>query len=88
MSVWQGQRPRALLNSPNVQWHTSADAHPSASGVYLTRNNRDQIWFKYFDAYSDEWCMSWGEMKENSACQTAKIHSVDLPLYVTSWAKH
>ncbi|TXT38634.1 MAG: hypothetical protein FD135_2737 [Comamonadaceae bacterium] len=76
----------SYLGIYRVQWNTAPDANPSKSGVYLTQNDRNECWFKYFDAYWGQWYMSHAELRNHSPVQTTRIPASDLLSHVVAWA--
>lgn len=59
---------------------------PEQSGVYITRDEKNQTWFKYFETNCGEWYMSWAELKANAPRQAAKLCPSDVPMHVVAWA--
>lgn len=76
----------SVLRICRVQWNTAPEGSPAESGVYLTRNHRNQTRFKYFDAYWGQWYMSWAELKSNKHRESARVSEVDLLSHVVAWA--
>ena len=80
------QLSQSVLGIYNVQWNAAPQGSPANSGVYLTRDDRNQTWFKYFDAYWGQWYMSCAELKSNTARNTARVSQSDLLSHVVAWA--
>lgn len=79
--------PSALMNNnADTNWNETPEQRPATSGVYQTRNDRHQIWSKYFDANYGLWYMSWAELKENAASPTSRISGPDVARHVVTWA--
>ncbi len=76
----------APANDAGIHWNEQPQDSPMTSGVYQTRNDRNQTWFKYFDANYALWYMSWAELKENAARNTARIGDSDVARQVVAWA--
>jgi hypothetical protein len=76
----------ALDNHVGLYWNESQQEWPSESGAYQTRDDRNQVWIKYFDANHGLWYMSWAELKANVGRQTARISGPDLSRHVSAWA--
>lgn len=77
----------AIANYGDVHWNEQLMESPAKSGVYQTRNDRNQTWFKYFDANYGLWYMSCAELKENAARNTARISAPDIARQVVAWAR-
>ena len=77
---------QSVLGISKVQWYAAPEGSPANSGVYLTRDDRNQTWFKYFDAYWGQWYMSWAELKSNASRETARVSEADLLSHVVAWA--
>lgn len=77
---------QSFLGIYQVQWNTAPGGSPSKSGVYLTKNDRNQSWFKYFDAHWGHWYMSHAELRSSSPEQDARINVSDLSSHVVAWA--
>lgn len=77
----------APANSAGICWNELPYEDPTTSGVYQTRNDRNQVWFKYFDAMYSIWYMSWAEMKNNPTRDTAKLRIPDIAVHVLAWAR-
>lgn len=71
----------------NIQWKEGLENTPAKSGVYLTRNDRNQCWFKYYEATYGEWYMSWAELKESGDHQPARVSYAAIAKHVLAWAK-
>ena len=76
----------SYLGIYQVQWNTAPAANPPKSGVYLTKNDRNESWFKYFDAHWGQWYMSHAELSNSSPVQPALISASDLLSHVVAWA--
>lgn len=77
----------ALAQSAGIRWNEAAAIQPEQSGVYLTRNERDQHWFKFFDAHYGLWYMSWAELKDNAPRAVARVCGPDIATEVVAWAR-
>ncbi len=77
---------QSYLGIYQVQWNTAPGDKPLKSGVYLTKNDKDQSWFKYFDAYWGQWHMSHAELRSSSPAQTTRNSASDLLSHVVAWA--
>ncbi len=73
--------------SAGIRWNEAAGIQPAQSGVYLTRNDRDKHWFKFFDANYGLWYMSWAELKDNAPRSVARVSSPEVATQVVSWAR-
>lgn len=67
-------------------WTPDPARSPEQSGIYLTRNQRGQEWFRYFDARLGDWYMSWTEMRDRGEHGSARIHRTALNSEVAAWA--
>jgi hypothetical protein len=76
----------SYLGIYQVQWNTAPGGSPSKSGVYLTKNDRNQSWFKYFDAHWGQWYMSHAESRNSTPVKTSRITTSDLVSHVVAWA--
>jgi|GEM_PF-2815197 len=76
----------AVANDVGTGWNEQPNQGPTKSGVYQTRSDRNQIWFKYFDANYSLWYMSWAELKENPARDTARLSGPEVARHVVAWA--
>ncbi len=76
----------SVLGIYQVQWNTAPGGSPSKSGVYLTKNDKNQSWFKYFDAYWGQWYMSHAELRSSTPQQAARMTASDLLSHVVAWA--
>jgi len=77
----------SVRNIYQFRWSPNPDTGPERSGVYLTRNSRDQEWFRYFDARLGDWYASWAEMKTRVARDAStRIHHTELASEVVAWA--
>lgn len=68
-------------------WNPNPERSPAQSGVYLTRNDRNQDWFRYFDARLGHWYMSWAEMQTQVARGSSRISDADMASEVVAWAQ-
>lgn len=80
------QSTSAPVDYAGIRWNEQPNDSPAKSGVYQTRNDRNETWFKYFDANYSLWYMSWAELKNNMTRDTARISHSDLPRHVVAWA--
>ncbi len=76
----------AMNNTAGMHWNETPVQSPASSGVYQTRNDKNQIWSKYFDANYGLWYMSWAELKENAVSHSARISASDMARHVVAWA--
>jgi len=67
-------------------WNPTPGHNPERSGVYLTRNDRDQQWFRYFDARLGDWYASWAEMQSRPPQPTSRLSDAELASEVVAWA--
>lgn len=67
-------------------WHPTPGDSPERSGIYLTRNDRQQEWFRYFDARLGEWHMSWAELQTRSPQTTSRLSDAEQAAEVVAWA--
>ena len=75
----------ALVGQVGLSWNENPDEQPAQSGAYQTRDDKHQIWIKYFDANYGLWYMSWAELKAHADRQTARICGSDIAKFVTAW---
>ena len=80
--------PSAQTNNAGIRWNDTAVQSPAKSGLYQTRNERNQTWFKYFDANYGLWYMSWAELQENTTQDGTRISGSEIARHVVSWAQH
>jgi hypothetical protein len=78
---------QSVLGIYKFFWNQDPKTNPEKSGVYLTRNDRDQTWFRYFDANYGHWYKSWAELQTNAAHQTPRISGAELDSEVVAWAR-
>lgn len=76
----------SVLGIYKLLWNPNPAQSPETSGVYLTRNDRDQEWFRYFDARLGDWYMSWAEMQTRASQHSARIGDAELANEVVAWA--
>ena len=76
----------SIIDFSAVRWHQLDVRKPEKSGIYLTRNDRDQAWFKYYEARYEHWTMSWSEMKANMPRQNATVAGAEIASQVAAWA--
>jgi len=67
-------------------WNPTPGDSPERSGIYLTRNDRQQEWFRYFDARLGEWHMSWAELQTRSPQTTSRLSDTEQAAEVVAWA--
>lgn len=68
-------------------WNANPAHHPQRSGVYLTRNEHGQEWFRYFDARLGHWYMSWAETRSRGHDASARLSHAALASEVAAWAQ-
>lgn len=78
--------PKSALRIDELQWFDVLNSTPEESGVYLTRNQRDQFWFKYFDAQCGTWILSWSELKNHAPRADTRIDHPRQASQVIAWA--
>lgn len=78
--------PTSVQRIYRLLWNANPEHHPQRSGVYLTRNDRGQEWFRYFDARLGDWYMSWAETRSRGHDSGARIGHPALASEVTAWA--
>jgi len=76
----------SVLGIYQFQWNPNPGHNPPQSGVYLTRNQRDQLWLRYFDARLGDWYASWVETKTRTAQATARLSHAEHSSEVMAWA--
>ena len=67
-------------------WNPTPGDSPERSGIYLTRNDHSQEWFRYFDARLGEWHMSWAELQTRSPQPTSRLSDAEQAAEVVAWA--
>jgi hypothetical protein len=78
--------PSSVQRIYQLLWNPNPTRNPQNSGIYLTRNDRGQEWFRYFDARLGDWYMSWAETQGRGMGGAACIQHADLASEVTAWA--
>lgn len=77
----------SVLGIYQLQWTSTPGHEPQQSGVYLTRNEHNEDWFRYFDAQLGDWYRSWAEMKTRALNGSARIPSNETEHEVVAWAR-
>lgn len=78
----------SVLSIYRFLWNPHPEQNPPQSGVYLTRNDRNQEWFRYFDARLGDWYRSWAEMQSRASQQgSTRIGDAELASEVVAWAQ-
>jgi hypothetical protein len=76
----------SVLGIYQLQWTSTPATDPLQSGVYLTRNERDESWFRYFDARLGDWYRSWAEMKGRTLRGSTRIAPAETRREIVAWA--
>lgn len=76
----------SIIDFSAVRWNRSDQQKPQESGIYLTRNDKDQAWFKYYESNFEQWTMSWSEFQANMPRQQATVADAELASQVAAWA--
>jgi glyoxylase-like metal-dependent hydrolase (beta-lactamase superfamily II) len=77
----------SVLGIYQLRWTPTPGHSPQQSGVYLTRNERDEDWFRYFDARLGDWYRSWAEMKARALRGSTRIDPAETAREVVAWAQ-
>lgn len=76
----------SALDIYRLQWSPTPEHGPNQSGVYLTRNERNEDWFRYFDAQLGDWHRSWAEMHKRTLRGSTRINSAEAQREIVAWA--